>query len=49
MITMTTPATITAMADITTVTITIITVIHMKQAHSRGGEWAGQRCWWRLP
>jgi hypothetical protein len=43
---MTTPATITAMAGITTVIITITTmVIRTKPAHSRGGEWAGQ-CYW---
>jgi hypothetical protein len=39
---MTTLATITAMAGITTVTTT---VIPRKLALSRGGEWAGRRCW----
>jgi len=49
MITTTTLATITAMAGITTdITITT-TVIPKKRARSRGGEWAGQRCWWRSP
>ncbi|GID05005.1 hypothetical protein TMM008_22070 [Pseudomonas sp. 008] len=47
---MTTPATITAMAGITTVIITITTtVIRTKLALFRGGEWAGRRCWWPLP
>jgi hypothetical protein len=40
---MTTLATITDMAGITTVTTT--TVIPKKRARSHGGEWAGRRCW----
>ncbi|MNK78661.1 hypothetical protein D3C87_983030 [compost metagenome] len=49
MITMITPATITAMAGITTVTIITITVIRKKPARFPGGAWVGQRCWWPSP
>jgi len=46
---MTTVATITAMAGITTTVITIITTaIHKRPALSLGDAWGGPRCWWRL-
>jgi hypothetical protein len=48
---MTTPATITAMADTGIITVTIITTmaIRKKPALFHGGAWVGRRCSWHLP
>ncbi|BFT60407.1 hypothetical protein PMm318_A11660 [Pseudomonas moorei] len=46
---MTTVATITVMAGITTTVITITTTaIRKRPVHSLGDAWGGLHCWWRL-